>query len=178
MKRIAALAVLTMLCGCGGSGSNLLGLGGTSCSPHVYTLAFPSSGGYSVSGQLTSAGQCFSSAKVTTSTSASGPIDGAAFTPSDPTGQVLLYLGISFSTAEYANGLPSLSITLPSGIATGNRAFYVAANSDGTIFGWMAGLQGPVTATGSTISIPSGGGNTTFDANQEEELAIYSVATQ
>lgn len=178
MKRFALLsAAVLLLAGCGGSSSSsLLGLGG-SCSPHTYTLSFPSSGGYSASGQLTSATQCFSSATVTTSASALGPVLGSPFISSDPSAQVLLYLGVTFSATEYANGLPALTVTLPGGIATANRKFYVAENaSGGTLFGWSATAEGPVTASGSTVSVPSGNGNTTFDANQEIELALYSVS--
>ena len=57
-----------------------------------------------------------------------------------------------------------------------NHSFYVAANSSGGgSFGWLS-LEGPVTASGSTISFGAGGGNTTFDAGTEEELAVYSVS--
>lgn len=177
MKRIALSAAVLLLAGCGGGGGSLLGLGNSSCSPHTYTLDFPSPGGYSVSGQLTSATQCFSSASVTTSASALGPVLGSPFVSSDSSAQVLLYLGITFSANEYASGLPSLTVSLPAGVATSGRKFYVAENaSGGTAFGWSATAEGPATASGSTVSIPSGNGNTTFDANQEIELAVYSVS--
>lgn len=176
--RITSLAALLALGGCGGGAASLLGLnnGGSSCSPHTVTLNFPSAGGYAVSGQLTSATACFSTATVATYASTS-PVLGSPFTSSDPSAQVLLYLGITFSASEYANGLPSLSVSLPVGVTTTNRKFYVAYNgSGGSAFGWAATAEGPATASGSTVSIPSGYGNTTFNANQEVELALYSVA--
>lgn len=57
---------------------------------------------------------------------------------------------------------------------TTNRQFYFAASSNG--ISWLPALEGPATANGTTVSFGAGGGNTTFDANDEEVLAIYSVA--
>jgi hypothetical protein len=178
VAQLAATASLLLLAGCGGGASSLLGLpsGGGSCSPHTVSLTFPSTGGYSASGQLTSATQCFSTATVTTSASTS-PILGSPFVSSDPSAQVLVYLGIKMSATEYASGLPSLTITLPAGVTTTNRKFYVAYNyGAGSSFSWSATAEGPATASGATVSFGSGSGNTTFQANEESELAIYSVA--
>jgi hypothetical protein len=160
-----------VLSGCGGGGI----LGSSGCQPTSYSMNFPSDAGFSASGTINSASGCFSSATVNTYTSLL-PI-GGAFTSTNPTTQVVLYLGVTFSSTEYATGLPSLAVTLPAGVVTANRSFYVAANSSGSSFGWLAALEGPVTASGTTLSFGSGGGNTTFDANTEEVLAIYSVAT-
>ena len=167
------LASVAGLSGCGGGAGSLLGGG---CSPHNYSLTFPSTSGYSTSGSITSATACFSSATVSTYASTL-PILGVPYTPSGPSPQILLYLGLTFSANEYASGLPALTVTLPSGVTTANRQFYLAYNGGGGgALGWLTNVVGPVTASGSTVSFPSGGGNTTFDANQEAEFAVYSVA--
>ncbi len=173
IKRSALLlcASIFALSGCGGSG----GLLGSPCSPTSYTMNFPADAGFSASGSINAASGCFTSATVNTYTSLL-PI-GAPFTSTNPTAVVVLYLGVTFTSTEYATGLPSLNITLPAGVVTVGRQFYIAANSGGTAFGWIAALEGPVTASGSTVSFGSGGGNTTYDANVEEVLALYSVAS-
>ncbi|MGB6986907.1 MAG: hypothetical protein WBD74_13130 [Candidatus Aquilonibacter sp.] len=174
IKRSAFLlcASIFALAGCGGGGSGPLG---SSCSPTTYSMNFPADAGFSASGTISAASGCFTSATVNTYTSLA-PI-GAPFTSTNPTAVVVLYLGVTFTSTEYATGLPSLNITLPAGVATSNRQFYIAANSSGTAFGWIPALEGPDTASGGTVSFGSGGGNTTFDANVEEVLALYSVAT-
>lgn len=176
MRRFGFVLILA-LAGCGGAGhGGLLGGGGSSCSPHTFTLNFPSVSGYSATGSITSASGCFSSATVSTQAS-TGPVLGTPFTSNDSTMQVHLYLGASFSVAEYATGMPALSVTLPSSVVTTGRKFYVATNrGGGTLFGWTAAVEGPVTASGGMLSFSSGGGNVTFTANEDDELAVYSVA--
>lgn len=173
IKRTALLlcASIFALSGCGGSGG-VGGLLGGGCSPTSFSMNFPADAGFSASGTIDSAYKCFSSATVNTYTSLL-PI-GAAFTP-PATGVVVLYLGMTFSSTEYATGLPSLTITMPAGVVTANRQFYLAANSSGGAFGWIPALSGPVTANGSTVSFGINGGNITFDANVEEVMALYSV---
>lgn len=159
----------TALAGCGGGAGSLLGGTGTkSCTPSSYALQYPSTGGYSISGQINAASGCFSSATVTTYASTS-PVIGLPF--SAPGALPLLYIGVTFSTTEYANGLPSLSITMPSSVATTGHQFYLA-HYTGT---WTAAVAGPVTATGSTVSFGTSNGNTTFFANQEDEIALYRI---
>jgi hypothetical protein len=141
-------------------------------------MNFPAYQGYSGTGTITSANSCFTSATITTSASFA-PIEGSAFVDNNVTSQVLLYVGATFSATEYANGWPALTITLPSSVATTNRQFYVATNeSNGSSLGWTAAVEGPVTASNGTITFSSGGGNVTFDAGQEELLAVYSQAAQ
>ena len=178
LARAALFFLVASLAGCGGGGGvgSLLGLGGGSCSPHNFTLNFASVGGFGASGVITSATPCFSSASITTDANLA-PILGSPFTSTDPSAQVLLYLGATFSAAEYANGLPAFTITLPATVATANRKFYVASNtSGGFAFSWNATAEGPAVAAGSTLSFGSAGGNTTFGAGQEAEFALYSVA--
>lgn len=177
LARFSAVCVAALLAGCGGGGAgSLLGLGGGGCTPHSVSLTFPASGGYSASGQLTSATQCFSSATINTYAD-TAPILGSPFTSNDSSMQVQVYLGLAFSATEYANGLPSLSVTMPSAVVTAGRQFYLAYNGGGGgAFGWEAAAEGPASVSGSTLSFASGNGNTTFDANQEAEFAVYSVA--
>jgi hypothetical protein len=166
----AALCSTFALGGCGG-GSLLGGPGANvgGCSPHTYSLSFPTTAGFVTTGAITSATACFSSATVTTNASIL-PVTGLSF--SGPAGAVpVLYLGLTFSVAEYANGLPSLTITLPSGFSGTGHSFYVAANSLGS---WSGPLLGPATPSGGVLNFPAGGGNTTFDAGTEEELVVYS----
>lgn len=174
IKRTAFLlcASIFALSGCGGGGGigSLLG-GGAGCSPTSFSMNFPADAGFSASGTINSAYKCFSTATVNTYTSLL-PI-GSAFTSAN--GVTVLYLGMTFSSTEYATGLPSLNITLPAGMATAGRQFYIAGNSNGGAFGWNPALEGPVTANGSTVSFGIGGGNTTFDANVEEVMALYYV---
>jgi hypothetical protein len=175
--KIMTFIGLFTLAGCGGSGGSLLGGGGGGCSPHNFTLNFPSVGGYTASGQITSATPCFSSATVQTYASTS-PILGSAFTSSDPSTQDYLYLAVTFSASEYASGLPALTVSLPAGISTTGQKFYLAYNGGGGgAFGWAGAAEGPATVSGSTLTFASGYGNTTFDANQEAEFAVYSVAS-
>jgi hypothetical protein len=177
LARLVTFVCLFSLAGCGGGGiGSVLGGGGGDCSPHNFTLNFPSVAGYAASGQITSATACFSSATVHTY-AATSPIFGTAFTSSDPSTQVLLYLGISFSANEYASGLPALTVSLPSGTPTSGQKFYLAYNGGGGAFGWAAAAEGPATVSGSTLTFASGYGNTTFDANQQAEFAVYSVAS-
>jgi hypothetical protein len=90
---------------------------------------------------------------------------------------VLLYLAVTFSANEYASGLPAVTVSLPTGVATTGRKFYLAYNGGGGgAFSWVSSAEGPATASGSTVTLPSGYGNTTFDANQEAEFAIYSIS--
>ncbi len=165
-------AAIFALSGCGGSGG-IGGLLGGGCSPTSFSMNFPADAGFSASGTINSAYKCFSTATVNTYTSLL-PI-GSAFTPTNPAGVTVLYLGMTFSSTEYATGLPSLNITLPAGVGAAGRQFYIAANSGGGAFGWLPALEGPVTASGSTVSFGIGGGNITFDANVEEVMALYYV---
>lgn len=164
-----------LLAGCGSGGGLLGGLTGGDCSPHTASINFPSAGGFITTGTITAATGCLATATITTNAGLF-PVEGLGYSPPSG-GQVVLYLGITFSATEYLNGLPSLTITMPATVATANRKFYVAANSSGGgSFGWLSALEGPVAASGSTISFAAGGGNTTFDAGTEEELAVYSVS--
>jgi hypothetical protein len=125
---------------------------------------------------MTSSTGCFSTRTVTSDASLL-PIGGAMFFPSNPTAEVLLYLSVSFSANEYANGLPGLTVTLPADITTAGRQFYVAANrSGGAALSWMPAVEGPVSASGSTLTFGSGGGASTFDAGEIDYFAVYSVA--
>src|SRR5579884_3479524 len=101
LTQIGIIATAALLSGCGGGGAaSLLGLGNSGgCSPHTVSLNFPSPGSYSVSGQLTSATGCFSTSTVTTYASLY-PVLGSPFTSSDPSAQVLFYLGVTFSASE------------------------------------------------------------------------------
>lgn len=174
--RLLTLSVLTALAGCGGGGALGLGGGGgsTTCTPTTYSITYPSIGGFSASGNINAASGCFSTATVN-SYAALIPTIGSPFVPSG-SGTVLAYFGVTFSVNEYASGLPALTVTLPVGTVTSGHSFYLAHNgSGGAALGWSAAVAGPVTATGSTVSFPNSGGNITFQANQEDELALYEI---
>lgn len=162
------LCSMTVVAGCsGGGGSSLFGGGGSNCSPSSYSLQYPSAGGFSASGQINAATGCFSSATVKTY-AATSPFIGLPLY--QPGALSLLYLGVNFSTTEYANGLPSLSITMPSTVATSGHQFYLAHYT-----GIWTTVAGPVSANGSTVSFPTSNGNTTFSANTTDEVAIYRI---
>jgi hypothetical protein len=173
--RLLTLSVLTALAGCGGGGAlGGLGGGGSSCTPTSYNITYPVIAGISASGSINAASGCFSTATVT-SYAALVPTIGSPFVPSG-SGTVIAYFGVTFSSTEYASGLPALTVTLPAGTPTTGHSFYLAHNgSGGAALGWSAAVAGPVTATGSSVSFPTSNGNTTFLANQEDELALYEI---
>lgn len=106
-----------------------------------------------------------------------GPTIGSAFqAPAGAT--VLAYFGVTFDTTEYATGLPALTVTFPSGFSATGHQFLLAHNTSigGLALGWTAAVAGPVTSSnGTTVSFPTSGGNTTYTANDEDELALYMI---
>ncbi|MBV8638348.1 MAG: hypothetical protein JO322_09700 [Candidatus Eremiobacteraeota bacterium] len=130
-------------------------------------MQYPSTGGFTALGQINAASGCFSSAQVQTYASLA-PITGLPYY--QPGAVPLLYLGVNFSVNEYANGLPSLSITMPSTVTTTGHQFYLAHYT-----GTWTSVAGPVTASGATVSFPTSNGNTTFFANQTDEVALYRI---
>ena len=172
IQRAAALLLGTVfLAACGGGG--LTGLSGQSCSPKTATLNFPSVGGFSASGGIGAAQGCFSTSNFTDYASVL-PLD-AAFAGTDPGSRTWLYLGTKFDSTEYANGFPSLLITVPPSVIAPGRTFYIAANFSSSPFGWIPKVEGPGTVSGSNISFGGGGGGVTFTAGQRVDLALYSV---
>lgn len=182
VTRLLILCVAAGLAGCGGGGAIGLGNSGSGCSPTVYTINYPSTNtstpaaGFSASGNISAASNCFATTQVNTYASL-GPTIGSAFSP-PPGATVLAYFGVSFTTTEYATGLPALTVTFPSGFSATGHQFYLAHNTSigALALGWTADVAGPATSSnGLTVSFPNSGGNITYSANNQDELALYMI---
>lgn len=171
VRRLLPLAMLiatTALQGCGGGAGGILGGGGGgTCTPTSFGLTYPSPAGFTIAGQVNAASGCLASATVTTRAALS-PLSTPAFFK---TGAIpVVYLGLSFSATEYTNGLPSLSVTFPSSVPAAGHQYYLAHYT-----GAWIDVAGPVTPSGQTVSFPTSNGNTTFAANQEDDVVLYAI---
>jgi hypothetical protein len=96
----------------------------------------------------------------------------------NPPNSALDYFSLSDPATVTFSGLPGFSFTLPAGITTASKQFYLAFyDPKNAAAGWQTGYSGPGTVNGQTVAFATRNTPFTMSAGLGYNFVLYSVNT-